>query len=160
MKMQIYPHESVDVVSMNEAIELYLSKFPNTSLEEVELEFDGARYKYKCYGVDDTHQYYYVFNAATKTMLKENTKPLKEKEANGVRRNRKAMNLENLLSLEEATKIAKEHTQGFRPFEWNLERSGDATIYEIEWVDATGDKEMEVKLNAHTGDLIEIEFAH
>lgn len=160
MKMQVYPQESVKVISINEAIEFYLAKFPNTSLEEIELEFDGARYKYECYGVDDSQKYYFDFNAVTKTPLKENTKPLKEKEANGVRRERKAINTENLISLEEATNIAKEHAKGFRPFEWSLERSGDLTVYEIEWVDASGDKEMEVKLNAQTGDLIEIEFAH
>lgn len=148
----------VEIISVYDAIDIYMSQNPDSDIETLELEFDGARFKFEILGVGDDMRYCFDINAATKTVLKNESSPLKTKYQGGVRRERKKVNVTDLISIEEATKIGTSHTQGFRPFEWKLERKGDLTVWEIEYIDGQGDKEMELKINAQNGNMVEIEF--
>lgn len=148
-----------ELLSVAEAIAFFQKHFPETDIESLELKFDGARFKYEVRGLDDDTRYEFDFNAATKTILKEKTKPLKEKYQGGVRRREKAVALDHLQPLETLMELATAQVPaGYRPYEWKLERKGGLTVWEIEYTDAQGDKEMEIKINAQTGDLVEIEF--
>lgn len=148
-----------ELVGVEEAIAFFQKHFPETDIESLELKFDGARFKYEMRGLNDDTRYEFAFNAATTTIFKIKPKPLKEKYRGGVRRREKAVALDHLQPLEALMDLAAAQVPaGYRPYEWELERKGEVTVWEIEYTDAQGDKEMEIKINAQTGDLIKIEF--
>ncbi len=155
---QIEGIEHPEILPVNDIIAKYREEFPGGDIEELELDFDGARFRYKILGLDDDNRFTITFNAVTGSVLRKNSKPLGRKHRGGVRRARKAVDLENLIDIPQATEIAREFSRDYRPFEWELEREGDITLWEIEFASESGDKVIEVKVHAQEGTILEVEF--
>lgn len=148
----------LNVIPVADAIAQYRQQFPDDILVKVQLEYEGPFLKYEFVGNDGTHRHVYEFNATTGAQLKNNSKPLKTKHQDPARREAASLNTENVLTIDQATELALEQVEVTRPFQWELDRKGDRTIWKIEIANETGDLIYEVKLDAQDGTITQVKL--
>lgn len=136
-------------VSMKEAIDTFLAKYPDAKIESIELDADFGNLRYEIDGFDSAKEYDVVIDASTKEMKVE------EVEANHDRD--EALDLSNIIEPGEAIEkaSAKEEVNGFTPVGWSLEVDDGRTRYSIEF--KKGLSEIDIKVDAKTGEIIEVD---
>ncbi|MGX7202445.1 lysis protein [Enterococcus plantarum] len=140
-------------VSVEDAIKAYNEAYPNTSITSLELDPSFGVYYYEIKGVDDFKEYEVKINAETGDLKKDREETLDEDEQNGVEKTNESLDLKNIKSLEDVSKIAQDSVGEGTAIEWSLERDLSVTYWEVKV--QTGNKEMTVKINAQTGDVLE-----
>lgn len=156
--MVVSLEEKLDIIPVAEAIDEFNAVFSDTDFTKLQIEPEGPYIKYEMVGNDGEYKNTLEINAHTKTILKEKQKPLKEKDKDPVRREQKALNLENLKPLIEINVIAQEQIEAGEAFQWELDRSGARTIWKIEFADTNGDNITEVKVDAHDGTVVQMKI--
>lgn len=146
------------IIPVTDAITKYQTKYPDDNITKLQIEYEGPFLKYEFVGDDGKNRHTYEFNARTEDELKDKTKTLKRKHQDENRRARRKLDVDNLRSLQEITDIALEQVPVEKPFEWELDRKGKRTVWEIEIANETGDTIYEVKVDAHDGTVVEMKL--
>jgi uncharacterized membrane protein YkoI len=144
------------ILGVNEAIDFYQEKYPNSDLNKLQIEHEGLYLKYEMVGNDGKTRDTLEINAHTGAVLKERQKPLKEKHQDSIRRAGKALNLENLRPLQEINDLASEQIETGTAFQWELDRNKQRTVWKIEFADETGSNITEIKIDAQDGTIVQL----
>lgn len=145
--------DKLDIMTVDEAIARFREAHPKAKVTKLQLEYTGPFLKYEFVGVDGGERHSYEFNASTGQVLKNRSKALKAKRAQKMQA--KVLELENIMGIEEASKLAKEQVPVDRPFEWELDRKKGRTIWKVELTTDQGHPVYEVKLDAQDGTIVQ-----
>lgn len=138
-------------LSQQEAIDKFHQQFSGKQLKSIELNREGNHYLYEIEGFDANNEYSVNINAETGQIGHVHSEKLDHDE-----RNQKALDLKGTISRDDASRIAEEHVKGTSE-EWKLEQDEDTgkTYWEVKV--KNGHQETEVKINAHTKEVISAE---
>lgn len=147
--------ENKSILAVEEAILIFEETYPDVSIISLELETSSITGQYyDIEGVDDTTEYELRIDSKTKEILKDQSELLDKDEQNGVKRKEDALDLVNLISIDEASKIAEEAVGFGVAKEWKLDRDLGTTYWEVKVEDKSG-RDAEVKIEAQTGKVLE-----
>ena len=135
-------------LSQQEAIDKFHQQFSGKQLKSIELNREGKHYLYEIEGFDSNNEYSVNINAETGQIGHVHSEKLDHDD-----RNQKALDFKGTISRDEASRIAEEHIKGTSE-EWKLEQDEDTgkTYWEVKV--KNGHQETEVKINAHTREII------
>lgn len=138
-------------LSQQEAIDKFHQQFSGKQLKSIELNREGKHYLYEIEGFDSNNEYSVNINAETGKIGHVHSEKLDHDD-----RNQKALDFKGTISRDDASRIAEEHIKGTSE-EWKLEQDEDTgkTYWEVKV--KNGHQETEVKINAHTKEVISTE---
>lgn len=138
-------------LSQQEAIDKFHQQFSGKQLKSIELNREGKHYLYEIEGFDSNNKYSVNINAETGQIGHVHSEKLDHDD-----RNQKALDFKGTISRDDASRIAEEHIKGTSE-EWKLEQDEDTgkTYWEVKV--KNGHQETEVKINAHTKEVISTE---
>lgn len=138
-------------LSQQEAIDKFHQQFSGKQLKSIELNREGKHYLYEIEGFDSNNEYSVNINAETGQIGHVHSEKLDHDD-----RNQKALDFKGTISRDDASRIAEEHIKGTSE-EWKLEQDEDTgkTYWEVKV--KNGHQENEVKINAHTKEVISTE---
>ncbi|WEB61316.1 PepSY domain-containing protein [Lactobacillus crispatus] len=138
-------------LSQQEAIDKFHQQFSGKQLKSIELNREGKHYLYEIEGFDSNNEYSVNINAETGQIGHVHSEKLDHDD-----RNQKALDFKGTISRDDASRIAEEHIKGTSE-EWKLEQDEDTgkTYWEVKV--KNGHQETEVKINAHTQEVISTE---
>ncbi|OJG44360.1 hypothetical protein RV04_GL000554 [Enterococcus hermanniensis] len=139
-------------VSVDEAAKLFKDNYPETDITSLDLEKSLGKYVYKIEGVDDTKEYELQIDSESKKVSKKSEETLDSDEQNGVKRKEDKLDLNDLLTIDEVSKIAVKEVGSGEATEWSLDKDLAITYWEVKVKD--GQKEAEVKINAQSGKVL------
>jgi len=139
-------------ITINDAIERFNEVFPDASMTG--LKYDAQSMNYEIDGIDDDSEYELIINVETQEEVSQETEALDQDDAGGVEREREAIDTEGLIEPNEAVQTAHDEIDGAMR-SWELERDDNRTYYEVK-IEIDQD-EHEVKVDAQSGDIIEID---
>ena len=147
--------EKLGIITVEEAIKFFQEKYPRSDCRKLQIEHEGPYLKYEMIGNDDNYRNILELNAQTGTVIKDKQKPLKEKDKAPMRKEKKVLNLEHLMSLTEINKIALSQVEVDEPFQWELDRAKERTVWKVELADHSGENITEVKIDAQDGTVVQ-----
>lgn len=132
-------------LTQQEALDKFNGQFKNKHIKSIDLKLEGNQYVYEIDGFDSTHEYTAEVNAETGQISRARSEKLDMDDKN----EQKALNLNSVISRDEASKIAEKHVKGTSQ-EWHLEMDDDngKAYWDVEVSD--GSKVTEVKIDAHS----------
>ncbi|HJE50120.1 MAG TPA: PepSY domain-containing protein [Lactobacillus johnsonii] len=138
-------------LSQQEAIDKFHQQFSGKQLKSIELNREGKHYLYEIEGFDSNNEYSVNINAETGQIGHVHSEKLDHDD-----RNQKALDLKGTISRDDASRIAEERVKGTSE-EWKLEQDENTgkTYWEVKV--KNGHQETEVKINAHTKEVISTE---
>lgn len=138
-------------LSQQEAIDKFHQQFSGKQLKSIELNREGKHYLYEIEGFDSNNEYSVNINAETGQIGHVHSEKLDHDD-----RNQKALDFKGTISRDDASRIAEEHIKGTSE-EWKLAQDEDTgkTYWEVKV--KNGHQETEVKINAHTKEVISTE---
>lgn len=143
-------------VSADRAIELFLNKYPDLTITSLELDSDWGSYFYKIEGVDDQNEYSVKINAMDEKLEAENPEQLDRDEQNGQKKSEDGLDVSNLISIEEAGKIAVEKVGAGTATDWDLDKELGTTYWDVKV--KNGNQTTNVKINSQTGEVLSSEI--
>ena len=144
------------ILSVVEAISIFEERYPNNDWNKLQIEHEGPFMKYEMVGNDGEKRNRVEINAHTGTVIKDKQKSLKAKAKDSSRRERKKLNMKDLLPLTQVNRIAQEQARESKPFQWELDRQKERTVWKIEFADANGEQIFEYKIDAQDGSIIQM----
>lgn len=138
-------------LSQQEAIDKFHQQFSGKQLKSIELSREGTHYLYEIEGFDSSNEYSVNINAETGQIGHVHSEKLDHDD-----RNQKALALRGAISRDDASRIAEEHVKGTSE-EWKLEQDEDTGKTYWEVTVKNGHQETDVKINAHTREIISTE---
>lgn len=140
--------------SQKDALDKFDAKYPNKQIKSIDLKQENGTYVYEIDGFDKTNEYTATIEAKNGKVLHSHSEKLDVDD-----RHQKALDLNSVISRDEATKIAEKHADGVSK-EWNLELDEDdgKAYWDVEVSDGT--KSTEVKINATNKDVIRTDRDH
>ena len=138
-------------LSQQEAIDKFNQQFNNKKIKSIELSREGKQYYYEIEGFDSTNEYSVNINAETGQIGHVHSEKLDHDD-----RNQKALALRGAISRDDASRIAEEHVKGTSE-EWKLEQDEDTGKTYWEVTVKNGHQETDVKINAHSREIISTE---
>ena len=138
-------------LSQQEAIDKFNQQFNNKKIKSIELSREGKQYYYEIEGFDSSNEYSVNINAESGQLGHVHSEKLDHDD-----RNQKALALRGAISRDDASRIAEEHVKGTSE-EWKLEQDEDTGKTYWEVTVKNGHQETDVKINAHTREIISTE---
>ncbi|MBM6873011.1 PepSY domain-containing protein [Lactobacillus crispatus] len=138
-------------LSQQEAIDKFHQQFSGKQLKSIELSREGKQYYYEIEGFDSSNEYSVNINAESGQLGHVHSEKLDHDD-----RNQKALALRGAISRDDASRIAEEHVKGTSE-EWKLEQDEDTGKTYWEVTVKNGHQETDVKINAHTREIISTE---
>ncbi|MGX7058497.1 PepSY domain-containing protein [Vagococcus humatus] len=142
-------------VTVSEAIDLYQKTYPNSDIIKLELDNSFGKIQYKIEGVDDIKEYTVKVDGETKKVDTEKEEALDTDERDGQKRQQEKIDVTELKSLTEISEIAEKEVGKGQADEWELEQKLGITYWEV--TVKNGLKDTSVKINAQTGEVLEVE---
>nr|WP_258381170.1 PepSY domain-containing protein [Lactobacillus helveticus] len=141
-------------LSQKDALDKFDAKYPNKQIKSIDLKQKNGTYVYEIDGFDKTNEYTATIDADNGKVLHSHSEKLDVDD-----RHQKALDLNSVISRDEATKIAEKHADGVSK-EWNLELDEDdgKAYWDVEVSDGT--KSTEVKINATNKDVVRTDRDH
>lgn len=141
-------------LSQKDALDKFDAKYPNKQIKSIDLKQENGTYVYEIDGFDKTNEYTATIEADNGKVLHSHSEKLDVDD-----RHQKALDLNSVISRDEATKIAEKHADGVSK-EWNLELDEDdgKAYWDVEVSDGT--KSTEVKINATNKDVVRTDRDH
>ncbi|TLQ20158.1 PepSY domain-containing protein [Lactobacillus helveticus] len=141
-------------LSQKDAVDKFDAKYPNKQIKSIDLKQENGTYVYEIDGFDKTNEYTATIDADTGKVLHSHSEKLDLDD-----RHQKALDLNSVISRDEATKIAEKHADSVSK-EWNLELDEDdgKAYWDVEVSDGT--KSTEVKINATNKDVVRTDTDH
>lgn len=127
--------------SVYDAIEIFNEEFGAPNIEEIQFEFDDGRYKYEIEGWDEAFDYEMDIDAETGEILSQESEADSDTDED-------ILDLDGIITPQEAMAIALEVSGGDYVEEWELELEDGYTVYDI---DIEGGEDQDI--DAHTGDV-------
>lgn len=143
--------ETLGIITVAEAIQIYLEKWPQDCLTKLQIEYEGPFLKYEFRGNDGQEQHAYEINAQNRVVIKEKTKSLSAKKSHPNYLERKKLHIDDLLSLTEINNIAKTAVPVNVAYQWELARKDNRTIWKVELASEDASQIYEVKIDAQEG---------
>lgn len=138
-------------LSQQEAIDKFNQQFNNKKIKSIELSREVKQYYYEIEGFDSSNEYSVNINAESGQLGHVHSEKLDHDD-----RNQKALALRGAISRDDASRIAEEHVKGTSE-EWKLEQDEDTGKTYWEVTVKNGHQETDVKINAHTREIISTE---
>lgn len=135
-------------LSQQEAIDKFNQQFNNKKIKSIELSREVKQYYYEIEGFDSSNEYSVNINAESGQLGHVHSEKLDHDD-----RNQKALALRGAISRDDASRIAEEHVKGTSE-EWKLEQDEDTGKTYWEVTVKNGHQETDVKINAHTREII------
>lgn len=135
-------------LSQQEAIDKFNQQFNNKKIKSIELSREGKQYYYEIEGFDSSNEYSVNINAESGQLGHVHSEKLDHDD-----RNQKVLALRGAISRDDASRIAEEHVKGTSE-EWKLEQDEDTGKTYWEVTVKNGHQETDVKINAHTREII------
>ena len=136
-------------LSMSEALNKFDQKFKDTKIKSIDLQAEGNSYFYEIDGMDNNKEYTAKIDANNGKILHSESEKLDLDD-----RLDKTIDLDNVISRKQATKIAEKKVKGTAE-EWKLEQDHNKAYWEITVND--GSKKHEVKIDAETKKVVEVD---
>lgn len=152
--------ENLKIIPVNEALEAFRTRYPESDFFKVQIEPEGPYIKYEMVGNDDAFKNTLEINAHTGDEIKDKQKPIKEKRIskNAKIRASKALNLDELMPLSEINDLAQKQVEDAVPFQWELDRAGERTVWKIEYASELGTEIREIKIDAQDGTVVQMKL--
>ena len=138
-------------VTLNDAVDIYNDNHSNTSIESITFDEESGKYEYDFDGFDDTSEYGLTVDAATGEVSENETDT---DDDNNDDNDNESLNLDNILTPQEAMTAALEEVNSGYVDEWQLETDNGMTVYEIS-IEDSQEEDDDIVLNAETGKIIE-----
>lgn len=138
-------------LSQQEAIDKFNQQFNNKKIKSIELSREGKQYYYEIEGFDSSNEYSVNINAESGQLGHVHSEKLDHDD-----RNQKALALRGAISRDDASRIAEEHVKGTSE-EWKLEQDEDTGKTYWDVTVKNGHQETDVKINAHSREIISTE---
>lgn len=145
--------EKLNVMPVADVITRYYEAYPEAVLTKLQLAYKGPFLKIEMVGQDACHRYTLALNAQSGEVMKEKSKVLAPKDIQ--KRDRKVLNTDNMLTLGEINQIALENSIVQKPFQWEMDRKKERTIWKVELADEQGVNVFEVKIDAQDGTVVQ-----
>lgn len=127
-------------ISVQDAIEIFNNEFGSPNIDEIKFERDDGRYVYDFEGWDGEFEYEMEIDAQTGEILSQETEADTDHDD--------ILDLDGIISPQEAMAIALEAAGSGYVEEWDLELENGFTVYEV---DIEGGEDQDV--DAHTGEI-------
>ncbi len=133
-------------ITTTEAFDIYMEKYPNTQVKEIELDSRNNTFVYKVEGFDENKVYKVYIDADTGNIINTEEKLSKNRH--------KGFSKDNLNKVEElVNKAIGAEGIGARLDDWEIEIENGILVLEIE-IDKIIGKDVKYKYNLETGELI------
>ncbi len=126
-------------LSQTEAINKFDKKYSNKDLKEIDLKLDGSKYIYEITGFDKDKEYEMVINAINGKEVKSSSKKLDLDE-----RLQKGLDLDKIISRNQASEIAEKEVKNSTAKEWTLKMDKDKAIWDVTVESGTSKHEVEI----------------
>ena len=146
---------SAVAVSLEKVTTAFEKKYPEAKITSLQLDTDFGRYFYEIEGVDQQKEYQVEVNAEIGEFTKEKVETLDADEQNGVKMQEEALDLTNIISREQATTLAEKEAKVGQATDWKLEKELGITYWEVKVKE--GQQKIEVKIDAHSGEILTTE---
>ena len=146
---------SAVAVSLEKVTTAFEKKYPEAKITSLQLDTDFGRYFYEIEGVDQQKEYQVEVNAETGEFTKEKVETLDADEQNGVKMQEEALDLTNKITREQATTLAEKEAKVGQATDWKLEKELGITYWEVKVKE--GQQKIEVKIDAHSGEILTTE---
>lgn len=143
-------------ISFDDAIAIYKKQYPNTDITSIDIKTSQSGTYYEVSGVDDDKEYEINVNGNDGSVRLDREETLDADERNGVERENEKLDLSNLLSLDKISDIAKKEAKSDTIYEWSLDRELSTTYWEVSLQE--NGKEISVSIDAHSGNVLEVEY--
>jgi len=136
-------------VSLTEAVNVFQEAHPDAKIESVDLDTDSGRLHYDFDGFDSVKEY--------ETEIDATTKEIKENEVEHERDRDESLDFSTIIDPAKAIEMASAQAEvkGLSPTGWSLEADDGKQKYTIEY--DQNDSDIDIEIDAITGDILEIE---
>lgn len=126
-------------LSQTEAINKFDKKYSDKDLKEIDLKLDGSKYIYEITGFDKDKEYEMTINAINGKEVKSSSKKLDLDE-----RLQKGLDLDKIISRDQASEIAEKEVKNSTAKEWTLKMDKDKAIWDVTVESGTSKHEVEI----------------
>lgn len=126
-------------LSQTEAINKFDKKYSNKDLKEIDLKLDGSKYIYEITGFDKDKEYEMIINAINGKEVKSSSKKLDLDE-----RLQKGLDLDKIISRNQASEIAEKEVKNSTAKEWTLKMDKNKAIWDVTVESGTSKHEVEI----------------
>lgn len=133
-------------ISLDDAIQTYNETHPNSSIESIDFDEDDGKYEYDFDGFDDANEYELSVDATSGEAVEKDTENDDDNDSD-------ALNLDNIVSPQDAMTTALEEVGSGYVDGWQLDTENDLTVYEISIEDSQNDDD-DIIINAETGEFM------
>lgn len=137
-------------LSQTEAINKFDKKYSDKKLKEIDLKLDGNKYFYEITGFDKDKEYEMTINAISGKEVKSSSEKLDLDE-----RLQKGLNLDKVISRDQASEIAEKEVKNSTAKEWTLKMDQDKVIWDV--TVESGSSKHEVEIDAISKKVIKSE---
>lgn len=141
--------DSQFTVTLDEVVKVFQDKYPDTVLTQVSLDSSFGKYFYKIEGSDAKQEYELEVDANTKEILKD--KQESQDPDDWAEAQQDALDLKGIITIEKAGELAEQAAGDGHATDWELSKDLDIMYWEVK---VEGQKEIEVKLDAHSGKVL------
>ena len=137
-------------LSQTEAINKFDKKYSDKKLKEIDLKLDGNKYFYEITGFDKDKEYEMTIDATSGKEVKSSSEKLDLDE-----RLQKGLDLDKVISRDQASEIAEEEVKNSTAKEWTLKMDQDKVIWDV--TVESGSSKHEVEIDAISKKVIKSE---
>ena len=146
---------AMTTMSWQDAVAVFQEKFPDTSITGISFDTSFGKWYYDIEGINDTTEFELRIDPATGETSREEQQTLDKDEQNAAYRESEALDLEGVISIEEASQIALDAVGSGEVTDLDLERELSVTYWKVTIED--GRKEFEVSIDARTKEVLTTE---
>lgn len=143
-------------ISLNEAIKTYEKLYPKTTITDIELDHSHNKWFYEIDGIDNTKEYTTKINAQNGKIRKVKKEHLDYEDRGENNLRNLQLNLDNMISLSKAKEIALKENKGFKIEHYKISKDLQTTYIELS-LKKNMIQEKEIKLDAQTGEILEVQ---
>lgn len=146
---------AMTTMSWQDAVGVFQEKFPETSITSISFDTSFGKWYYDIEGINETTEFELRIDPATGETSREEQQTLDKDEQNTAYRESEALDLEGVISIEEASQIALDAVGSGEVTDLDLERELSVTYWKVTIED--GRKEFEVSIDARTKEVLTTE---
>lgn len=135
-------------ISLDDAIQIYNETHPDSSIESIDFDEDDGKYEYDFDGFDDTNEYELSIDATSGEAVDKDTDNDNDNDDDN-----DALNLDNIVSPQDAMTTALEEVGSGYVDGWQLDTENGLTVYEIS-IENSQDDDVDIIINAATGEFM------
>lgn len=143
-------------IPIEEAISSYQKEYPDTDITSISFDTSFDKWYYDIEGINDTTEFELRIDALTGEVSRKKEEALDKDERNTAYRESKKLDLEGIISIDEASQLALKTIGAGEVTDLDLEKELNLTYWQVTIQE--GNKEHDVKIDAQTKDVLETEL--